>query len=235
MKHRLERGLIPNFYRYNIPIPNPSTTPLSQLQATLSAQTDIPLKQLKLIHKGAVLKDASLTISSYGIKDGANLVLVGKDGDAIPNAPPPTTAAQSSSSAGGGKKKAKQPTTDSEQVLVDWINHSLVQATLDPLQASIATFLSYMRHSGGATAEGGEEEPQQHVNRPKAIPKFEVLQREHARLSELLLRGLLDFDSVDIPDGWQEARKARKEGVKRVQGELTKVDDAWGARDKLGG
>jgi hypothetical protein len=46
---------------------------------------------------------------------------------------------------------------------------------------------------------------------------------------------LLDLDGVEIPGGWADARLARKEGVKKVQGELTKVDEAWGERKKLGG
>ena len=196
--------------RYNIPIPNPSTTPLSQLQATLSAQTSIPTTQLKLIHKGAVLKDNTLTLSSYGIVDGTQLVMIGKEGE-IPSAPEPRQQIV--------KKKNKQPETDTESVLTDWIR-SLVNSTLDPLGASIATFLSYTRQP-----KEGEE-----INRPKQIPKDDVLQREHARLSELLLRGLLDLDGVEIPSEWQTARKERKEGVRRVQGELNRVDEAWGEK-----
>lgn len=199
--------------RYNIPIPSPSTTPLSQLRATLSAQTSIPITQLKLVHKGAVLKDYTLTLSSYGITDGSQLVMIGKEGD-IPSAPPAPRPQVV-------KKKNKQPETDTESVLVDWIR-SLVNSTLDPLQASIATFLSYTR-----VAKEGEQ-----LNQPRQIPKFDILQKEHARLSELLLRGLLDLDGVEIPGEWQDARKERKEGVRRVQGELTKVDDAWTEKKK---
>jgi hypothetical protein len=197
--------------RYNIPIPSPSTTPLSQLQATLSAQTSIPTTQLKLIHKGAVLKDNTLTLTSYGITDGSQLVMIGKEGE-IPTASEPRQQQVV-------KKKNKQPETDTESVLTDWIRN-LVNSTLDPLGASIATFLSYTRQP-----KEGEE-----INRPKQIPKDDVLQREHARLSELLLRGLLDLDGVEIPSEWQNARKERKEGVRRVQGELNRVDEAWGEK-----
>jgi hypothetical protein len=100
--------------------------------------------------------------------------------------------------------------------LVEWIKN-LVNSTVEPLHVSIVTFLSYTRQGEG-------------INRPREIPKIEVLQKEHARLSELLLRGLLDLDGVEIPSEWQEARKERKEGVRKVQGELTKVDDAWGEK-----
>lgn len=157
------------------------------------------------------MKDNTLTLSSYGITDGTTLVMIGKEGE-VPSAPEPRQQQIV-------KKKNKQPETDTESVLTDWIR-SLVNSTLDPLGASIATFLSYTRQP-----KNGEE-----VNRPKQIPKDDVLQREHARLSELLLRGLLDLDGVEIPSEWQSARKERKEGVRRVQGELNKVDEAWGEK-----
>ena len=202
--------------RYNIPIPQPSLTPLSKLIATLSNQTSLPQDQIKLIYKGAVLKDTSITLSAYGIKDGSTIVLVGKDGPAPARDIPKPTA----NASGPIRGKVKQPDTTSEQVLTDWIVN-LVKSTLEPLQASIATFISY-------TAANV-------TNRPVQTPKFDVLQKEHARLSELLLRGLLDLDSIDIPNGWAEARKERKEGVRMVQKELTRVDEAWGERKKIGG
>ena len=168
-----------------------------------------------------MVKDPSLTISSYGLTDGAILVLVGQSGEAPGStAPALSTTTPTTNAKGPIRGKVKQPETTSEQVLIDWIAN-LVKSTLDPLQASIATFISYT--SPHAT------------NRPAQIPGFDMLQQEHARLSELLLRGLLDLDSVDIQNGWTDARKERKEGVRRVQGELTRVDEAWGERKKLGG
>ncbi|WOO85879.1 BAG family molecular chaperone regulator 1 [Vanrija pseudolonga] len=199
--------------KFNVPIPSPSTTPLSQLIGTLAHQTSIPQNQLKLIFKGAVLKDPSLTVSSYGIQDGSALVLVGKEGE-VPSAPEPAPPPQQVV-----KKKNKQPETDNEQVLVDWINN-LVGGCVDPLVPSIATFVS--QTSKNAT------------NKPKHALPMDKLQVEHARLSEFLLRGLLDLDGIEIPSGWTNARQARKDGVRRVQGELTKVDDAWGDRKRLG-
>ncbi|WWD16025.1 hypothetical protein CI109_100450 [Kwoniella shandongensis] len=208
--------------RFNIPIPQPSITPLSTLLHTLSSQTSLPLSSLKLIHKGAVLKDSSLTLSSYGITDGSILVLVGKDGD-IPSAPTPSSSSSSkASTAGGGqtiKKKPKQPDTQTESVLVDWIR-SLVSSLIDPYIPSIATFVS--QSSPKAT------------NRPAHIPPFEILQKEHAKLSEMLLKALLELDGVQIPSGWNDARQERKNGVKKIQGELNKVDEAWGERKRIG-
>ena len=201
--------------RFNVPIPNPSLTPLSQLIATLSTQTGIPPDALKLIYKGAILKDPSLTLSAYGIEDGSTLALVGS------NQPAPSAPAAAPKAA-AAKKKNKQPETTSQEVLVDWIR-GLVDGALSPLQASIEAFVRNSR-----------DDKQVEGNRPAQKPTFEVLQREHARLSETLLRSLLDLDGVEIPSEWQDARKERKEGVRRVQGELTRVDDAWGTRKRIG-
>nr|ODN95099.1 hypothetical protein L204_04446 [Cryptococcus depauperatus CBS 7855] len=201
--------------RFNVPIPQPSMTPLSTLLATLSNQTGIPVDSLKLIYKGAVLKDVSLTISAYGITEGATLVLVGKAGDA----PGPSLSAPQATAA-PLKKKPKQPETNQESILVDWIR-SLVVSLLDPLLPSVAMFVSNTSPHAR--------------NRPARIPAFEVLQKEHARLSEMLLKALLELDGVDIPGSWAEARKERKEGVRRIQGELNKVDESWGERKRLGG
>ncbi|WWC89914.1 uncharacterized protein L201_004843 [Kwoniella dendrophila CBS 6074] len=209
--------------RFNIPIPIPALTPLSTLLATLSAQTSLPLDQLKLIYKGAVLKDSSLTISSYGIEDGSTLVLIGKGGD-VPSAPSTSTSTNSSKASSSNNiipKKNKQPETDQESVLVSWISN-LVENLLNPLIPSIYTFIS-------------QTDPNA-TNKPKHIPSFEILQKEHARLSELLLKALLDLDNIQITNSnWTEARQRRKLGVKKIQNELNKVDEAWGERKRLGG
>lgn len=211
-----------NHNRFNIPIPRPSATPLSQLLTTLSSQTSLPLDQLKLVYKGAVLKDPLLTLSSYGIKDGSTLVLIGQSGNP-PSGPgsssTPTSSSASTAPASSAPKKKKQPETTSEPVLVEYIT-SLVSNLLDPLRPSVATFIS-------------QADPRS-TNKPAHIPKFDALQKEHARLSEMLLRGLLDLDGVEIQSGWTEARKERKEGVRVVQQMLNKIDEVWGERKKLG-
>lgn len=53
-------------------------------------------------------------------------------------------------------------------------------------------------------------------------------------LSENLLQGLLKLDSTEIPSGYTEARKERKEAVRRVQEVLDRVDAAKEGWKKLG-
>jgi len=45
-------------------------------------------------------------------------------------------------------------------------------------------------------------------------------------LSEILLQGLLKLDSIEIPSGYEDARKERKEAVRQVQDVLDRVDRA---------
>lgn len=65
-----------------------------------------------------------------------------------------------------------------------------------------------------------------HTDAP-APPTYEKLQMAHARLSELLLQGLLRLDGIDIPNEYSEARKERKEAIRSVQCRLDEVDRVW--------
>ena len=53
-------------------------------------------------------------------------------------------------------------------------------------------------------------------------------------LSENLLQGLLKLDSIEIPSGYTEARKERKEAVRKVQEVLDRVDGAKEGWKQLG-
>ena len=55
-------------------------------------------------------------------------------------------------------------------------------------------------------------------------PAPEAVKQQHAYVSEMLLQALLKLDGFDIEARWTDARKARKEGIRNVQGVLDKVD-----------
>lgn len=48
--------------------------------------------------------------------------------------------------------------------------------------------------------------------------------QKHLYLSEMLLQTLLKLDGFEVDPRWTEARKVRKEGIKKVQGILDRVD-----------
>ncbi|KAF5370742.1 hypothetical protein D9758_001944 [Tetrapyrgos nigripes] len=56
--------------------------------------------------------------------------------------------------------------------------------------------------------------------------------KEHARLSELLLQSLLRLDAVSADPEWEHARKERKAAVKEVQGFLDRLDESWRNREQ---
>lgn len=59
---------------------------------------------------------------------------------------------------------------------------------------------------------------------PIPVPELE---KEHMRLGELLLQGLLRLDAL-VPEGtWQDARSQRKGAVREVQNMLEKLDNSW--------
>lgn len=100
----------------------------------------------------------------------------------------------------------------SEQVLVHHIR-SLVDGILSPLAAPVASFISQATQSQNSS--------------PLLAATHHVLQREHGRLSEMLLHGLLELDGLKPEEGWKEARQQRKAGVRAIQRLLDEVDEAW--------
>lgn len=228
---------------------------------TLSQHTSIPAAQLKLISNGAVLKNPALPLTSFGLRDGSAIVLVGAD-QAVP-------AASSSSSGGGvggvgaggagtpaGKKKEVVP--DTEPGLVEYIRGKtqLVDELREERERYMADVDVYCG-VGAASASGSAptlddasrttpgkptsstlpstapSHPAPQSALPAApvpsppTPTFTTLERSHARLSEILLQGLLALDGTTVPPDWTQARAARKEAVRSVQRGLDEVDEAW--------
>ncbi|KAK0217895.1 hypothetical protein IW262DRAFT_1101156 [Armillaria fumosa] len=65
---------------------------------------------------------------------------------------------------------------------------------------------------------------------PQKQPSMSALEKEHARLGELLLQSLLRLDAISTDGEWEDARRERKAAVKEVQALLDRLDDAWSAR-----
>ncbi|SJL03816.1 uncharacterized protein ARMOST_07173 [Armillaria ostoyae] len=65
---------------------------------------------------------------------------------------------------------------------------------------------------------------------PQKQPSMSALEKEHARLGELLLQSLLRLDAISTDGEWEDARRERKAAVKEVQALLDQLDDAWSAR-----
>ena len=67
----------------------------------------------------------------------------------------------------------------------------------------------------------------------KLLPKVEALEasppadpREYGFVSEALMKELLSLDAIEVRPDYTQARQARKEAVKQLQGALDRVDGA---------
>ncbi|PVG00412.1 hypothetical protein CPB86DRAFT_773843 [Serendipita vermifera] len=186
--------------RISLNFPDPNTT-LGKLKEELSEKTGLEVNQFKLVHAGAVLKNNIATLSSYGLKPGSKLTLIG-------SATAPPTARDAAASA-----KASLPRTQ-EGVLIT------IKTELENVHQKIAPSLDAFINT--VSPQGAQE--------PRSVESnMEDLQQEHTRLGELLLQSLLRLDAITPESDWEDARAARKAAVKEVQADLDKLDVSWKA------
>ncbi|GAA5992313.1 hypothetical protein JCM10908_000419 [Rhodotorula pacifica] len=130
----------------------------------------------------------------------------------------------SAAGAGAGMEEKK---VDSEETVQSRIRQIAVHKLdeLEPQVKQVETWLAQeqARRSSGTAAPG--EEAEEAAPPPKRLLLY---------LSENLLQGLLKLDSIEIPSGYAEARKERKDAVRRVQEVLDRVDGAKEGWKKLG-
>ncbi|BGP40857.1 hypothetical protein JCM10450v2_004861 [Rhodotorula kratochvilovae] len=249
--------------KLRVPLPPPAS-PLSALRATLYNLTGVPPSHQKLIYSGAVLKDDLAPLSAYGLIDedpssssgdaaddgakksfwdtwsfagrGANrgrklkkLVMLGsKDvsarvDDRLAQRKDLADLAAASSSpaaAPAGAGGEKQP--ESEEALRARIRDVAGQK-LDELEPQVAQVEAWLAQARAARESGSEGDE-------GAAPPARTL----LFLSEVLLQGLLKLDAIEIPGAYADARRERKDAVRRVQETLDRVDAAKEGWKKLG-
>ncbi|GAA6005687.1 BAG family molecular chaperone regulator [Rhodotorula paludigena] len=136
-------------------------------------------------------------------------------------APDAAAAAGGQGAGGAGAGAAQSKEAETEEALRARIRE-IAGSKLDELEPQVKQVEAWLEQARAAEGgEGGAERP--------APP-----QRTLLFLSEVLLQGLLKLDAIEIPGGYADARKERKEAVKRVQGVLDRVDAAKEGWKKLG-
>jgi hypothetical protein len=179
--------------------------------ATLSAQTGLSADKIKLIYNGGVMKNMSLPLAGYGLKDGSMIVLVGS------NDPPASGVMGAVREQQVKKKKEEIPTT--EDGLVEFLAGKRrfveeMKPELDTFEKDCQTYLS-------ASQAGAEEQSS------ASVPTWQKLQQAHARITEILLQHLLKLDGIEIQSSMSRARAERKEAVRVVQREMDSADAVW--------
>ncbi|CDZ98306.1 BCL2-associated athanogene-like proteins and related BAG family chaperone regulators [Phaffia rhodozyma] len=186
-----------------LPTP-PSKTTLSTLRAHLAHQTHLPPKSFKIIFAGGIMSEDALSLSTYGIKHGSVLAIVGNGKNAE------SEVGKVQKEKGRSAGKSKKGGEESESDLVRRIKMK-VGDTRDTLGNRVIDFEK-------ASIEGPVLIPES--------PEHAQYSKEFTVLSEMLLQTLLWLDGIDCPSSYEEARKERKEGVKSVQGWLDRIDSA---------
>lgn len=151
-------------------------------------------------------KDASAVVRDRG--DGSNQ---GREGDSAREQSIPTSQTSSSSSSRQpGKKQNQQQQSIDEPKVIAQID-AIVVNTLDKLNTSI-----------------------ENVLRPPSSITDKELNKEYLMVSEVLLQALMKLDGFEIDSSWTEARKARKEAIRKVQAVLDEIDTAKENRQSNG-
>jgi hypothetical protein len=155
-------------------------------------------------------KDASAVVRDRG--DAAdNTGAQGRNGDEEASERGAIPASRQQQQAAHHQSKTATQESLDEPRIVEKIE-SLVKNTFDKLQPSIDTVLQ-----------------------PKAGETAKEVHKTYLMVSEILLQTLMKLDGFEIESQWTEARKARKEGIRKVQELLDKVDAAKESRQSNGG
>jgi hypothetical protein len=222
--------------RLTVQLPRSSHPPtLGELRQIISQQSSIPYEQIKLIYQGLVLKDDRSSLSSYGLRNGSRLMLVGTQGGAHGDMP----GAKSSMYEGGEKKlskgeelarkKAEKEQDNSEEGLLSRIDETVSGVRKD-LLPEIREFekTGKVRAEARASTDRGQQSAQEAAaSQQQSKAAIDALGLRQRKLSEMLLRALLALDGINVST--EETRRRRKEAVKEVQGYLDLVDETWQA------
>ncbi|QRV79402.1 BAG domain protein [Ceratobasidium sp. AG-Ba] len=210
----------------------PDHYPLSSLRETLSTHTGLPPNSFKLVHSGAVMKDDNAPITSYGIRPGSVLALVG--GDTQPpraTQPTSTTSAPPPAPAPVHMQRPVSPPRQQPQAppapSVSPLPHVNMTSVGGPEAASIMKIQSEWESFRTKLLPDVQSFLKVLANPPTARPPAEELKMNHKKFAELLLQALLRFDSFQPEGEWNKAREVRKGAVKEVQGMLDQLDGMW--------
>jgi hypothetical protein len=190
---------------------------------------------MKLIYQGLILRDEKSSLSSYGLRNGSRLMLVGTQGGAHGDMP----GAKSSMYEGGEKKMSKgeelarrkkeKEQDNSEEGLLSRIDETVNEVRKD-LLPEIKEFEKTGKVRAEARAMASREQSAQETmasNQQQSKAAVDALGLRQRKLSEMLLRALLTLDGINVST--EETRKRRKEAVKEVQSYLDLVDETWQA------
>lgn len=178
----------------------------------------------KLVMLGSATVSARVDDHLATRKDLQDLAAASPSGS-VASAPSSTITTETTTSSEDQKKVDSEETVQSRirQVAV----HKLDE--LEPQVQQVETWLAQEQARRRQRQQQATTDEEEEDAAPPPPPKRLLLY-----LSENLLQGLLKLDLIEIPSGYTEARKERKEAVRKVQEVLDRVDGAKEGWKQLG-
>lgn len=175
------------------------------------------------------MKDDNAPITSYGIRPGSIIALVGGDTQPPRPAQPTNTTSAPAPAPGPGPGPAQRPVSppkppQATQSQLPPVNMTSVGG---PEAASIMKIQSEWDSFRQKLLPDVQSFLKVLSNPPTDRPPAEELKMSHKKFAELLLQALLRFDAFQPEGEWSKAREVRKGAVKEVQGMLDQLDGMW--------
>ncbi|TPX55364.1 hypothetical protein PhCBS80983_g05379 [Powellomyces hirtus] len=188
----------------------------------------------------ALMKDLTAPLSSYGIRTGSKIMMIGDNASAPlqPPQPQPTKRSRPEQTNAKSSRPFSQPQPHSHSSHTHHNHHHPTpspppsahppQEDGGPEEVLIATIDSHLSHVAETALPLVHDYCAQAASyidtaTPESTPPKQ-LRDLHAKAAEVLLQRLLKLDGVMCEPHMDRARAKRKEAVKYIQGQLDKID-----------
>ncbi|KAJ3153657.1 hypothetical protein HDU86_005155 [Geranomyces michiganensis] len=222
---------------------------LGDLVNKCSQGSKVPKDYIKLSYGGAVMKDLNATLSSYGIKRGAK-ILMRDDNRSQPVAAPSPPPAKRTRTDGVNDRSSSRPSdhtptptptpppaatrtrTASASPQPSRPNPvpppaaAPVDESEDGIIAGIEGHLAHVREIALPIVQQYVEQATAYIaNATSDSVPTKQLRDLHAKAGEVLLQRMIKLDGVTCAPGFDRARAKRKEAVRFIQSQLDIIDD----------
>ncbi|KAJ3142712.1 hypothetical protein HDU90_002581 [Geranomyces variabilis] len=223
---------------------------LGDLVNKCSQGSKVPKDCIRLSCGGAVMKDLNATLSSYGIKTGAKILMRDDNRSQSVSAPSPPPAKRTRIDGVNERASARPydhsptptPTPPPAATRTSTASASPqpsrpnpvpppaaaepVDESEDGIIAGIDTHLAHVREIALPIVQQYVEQATAYIeNATRESVPTKQLRDLHAKAGEVLLQRMIKLDGVTCAPGFDRARAKRKEAVRFIQSQLDVIDD----------
>ncbi|KAI9003913.1 hypothetical protein DFJ74DRAFT_694115 [Hyaloraphidium curvatum] len=222
--------------RRKLTVNMPLDRPLAALRDLLAKETGLPPERQKLFCSGVVMADDGASLRRY-IRPGSRLMLIATGPKDAPAPPPKDSARNGANGAGVGRHGPghqrhhghKQPAAGSPSSTREEESIRQLDAALAQAKQQYLPMLDGLSAAAKAFAADQTLPPPRELKLPPHVTMRSHLLDMYGRVTEGLMKVLLEIDNVQLEDGEEEARAKRRQAVKLVQDFLDRADSIKGS------